>query len=286
MKTRTVLIASAFTVLTTMAMGHVRPDRDPFPKEETIIRAKASGKMILTGSGTFGDRHVAGFLDRNFIVQSDAMDTEGAFLSIYDRNGRLVHRVVNDPTYPYELAAKIKRGLDSETQYYPLLRRFKGGERSADLLRNVIIGADDADDVTNAPRLMQAYVDQLPEVPTESELAFVAAYTRHTGDPGFAYLLQRETQLDKLADIVFRDVFLPQVSNKYLDAGTWLTAVKARYPEALAPAMDRMMVELLERRGDRQALDAFVPGYISRCKDQLNAAQVDYYAGLVSGSSR
>ena len=281
MKTRTILSAFIFALLLMNAVAHEKINDVQLTKE-TIIRAKASGKMILTGSKTFGDRYVAEFLDRNFIVQSDVVGTEGAFLSIYDSNGRLVHRVINDPTYPYELAVKIKRGLNSETQYYPLLRRFNGGERSVDLLRNVIMGADDANDVVNAPQLMEAYINQLPEAPSESELAFVATYTKHIGDPGFAYLMQREVHLNKLADLIFQDVLLPQVSSKSFDASVWIKSAKDRYPQSLAPHLDRMLVELLEMRNDEDGLNAFIPEFMEVYKGELSDAQMAYYAGLVS----
>ena len=282
MKTKIVLTTSIAVLLAAVALAGEKPVNTTPLNKETIAEAKASGKMILTGSSSFGDRHISGFLERNFVVQPETTEEGTAFLSVYDSNGRLVHRVANDPIYPYELAVKIKRGLDSETQYYPLLRRFEAGERSVSLLQNAIIGADDTNDETNAPRLMQVYVNQLPDVPTESELAFVARYTKHTSDPGFTYLMEREVHLNKLADIIFEDVFLLQVSNKHLDTDMWLASVKARYPESLAPAMDRMMVELLERRNDQAGLNAFVLGFIQRSGEGLNAAQIAYYTGLMS----
>lgn len=282
MKTKIVLTTSVAVLLAAVAVAGENPVNTTLLNKETIAEAKASGKMILTGSNTFGDRHVAGFLDRNFVVQPETTEQGTAFLSVYDSNGRLVHSVVNDPTYPYELAVKIKRGLDSETQYYPLLRRFNGGERSDDLLQNAIVGAADANDEANAPRLMQAYLNELPTMPSESELAFVARYTQHTSDPGFAYLMQREAHLDKLAEIIFEDVFRPQMDNKHLNADTWLTAIKSRYPESLAPAVDRMMVELLEMRDDQEGLSTFIPVFIQRNGTELNAAQMDYYTGLAS----
>ena len=255
---------------------------DQYVKKETITQARAENKMILTAGSAFGDRHINGFLTKNFIVQYDAEAQSPESYSVYDSNGRLVHRVTGDPRYPYELAVKIKRGLDSETQYYTLLKRFNSGERSAGLLKNVIISANDAGDTEHAAQAMEAYLKQLPLIPAESELAFVAKYTNHTSGPGFDYLLERGSYLNEMAGLIFDDVFLPQVNQKQFHATIWLTALKDRYPKALAPHLDHMMVELLERRGDQKTLDAFVPDFIQQQRNQLNTAQVAYYKGLVS----
>ena len=287
MKTKTFLtLAMAAWLSAVVAAEQPNTDQhriaDQYVKKETIAQARAANKMILTAGSAFGDRHIAGFLTKNFIVQYDAEAQHPESYNVYDSNGRLVHRVTGDPRYPYELAVKIKRGLDSETQYCPLLKRFNSGERSATLLKNVIIGASDAGDTEHAARAMRAYIKQLPVVPSESERAFVTKYTNHTSDPGFAYLLASGTHMNEMADLIFQDVFLPQVSQKQVHATTWLEALKDRYPEALAPQLDRMMVELLERRGNKEALDAFVSDFIQRQQNQLNTAQRAYYKGLVS----
>ncbi len=252
------------------------------PVEKTLIEAKASGKMILIGNAAFGDRHVQGFLDRHFVVQHPGTQSETAYL-LYDASGKLVHRVTGDTKYPYELAVKLNRGLDTKTQYYALLERFENGERSVELLENAIIGATDAQDHVQTSGLMDAYLAAVGEHPSEEQLAFIAKHTENTTEPGFGYLAAKEAHLDKLAEIIFEADFAPLAAAQQVDLAKHVAAVKSNHPVAsLASRIDRMAIDLLDLRGDAEALRVEIPGFLAAHAGGLTDAQVAYYRGLAA----
>lgn len=288
MKTKAIVLASLITPLTSMALAS--PSDNPStgslgnkPMSEALIaQAKATGKLILVGDAQFGDKHISAFLDKNFVIQQTQADGPATAYLLYDSDGALVHRVVADVKYPYELAVKIKRGLNQSTQYYSLIERFEAGDHSVELLEEAIIGAFDAQDDTNGKRLMRSYLDALHVPMSDEQQAFVARYSRHTDDPGFAYLMERMAHPDKLVEIIFVDEYLPKVSSKGIDASGFSKAMKAKYPAAaLASHIDRATIEWLEMRGESDVLKAAVNTYIHQYRDELSPEQLAYYSALV-----
>ncbi len=283
MKAKAIVLAAliaplaGFTAITPFTnAAHNKP-----VSSELIVKAQATGKMILIGNAPFGDRHVAAFLDRNFVIQEPADQGETAFL-LYNTEGTLVHRVVGDVKYPYELAVKIKRGLNASTQYYTLLDRFESGDLSMSLLESAIVGATDANDHVAGKRLMQAYLSAMTADLTASQLSFVGRHTRSTADPGFACLLGNGQHTDKLVEIIFAEEYLSKVGDKHADASLLSESVKAKYPsDGLEMHIDRMAIEWLEMREDREPLKTAAREYVDRYKNALSTAQVRYYSGLV-----
>ena len=257
---------------------------------KTVKQAQSEDKFVLVvhtseGSGfdaLSNDRYISQFLDKHFLVKKQTNHSKVGSYLIYNEKGELVHRVA-DEKYPYELAVKIKRGLNINTQYYTLLSRFENGDRSVDLLTNLIVGATDAADHSNAPQFMQAYLETLPTQPSEADFKFVAQHTTQSTDPGFAFLMDHSAGIEKLADIIFQETFVSQVDDRNVDAMQLAEQTKAQYPlDALIKPIDRMSIELLEMREDWNELNHILPAYLSTHNEQLSAAEMDYYTGLLS----
>jgi hypothetical protein len=223
------------------------------------------------------DKHISQFLNKHFVIETQVADADIGCYLIYNQQRELVHRVA-DEKYPYELAVKIKRGLDDQTQYYTLLSRFESGDRSTDLLANLIIGATDAADSVNAPRFLQAYLETLPTPPTDADLRFIMRHTTRSSDPGFHLLLDRPIDVEKLAAIIFHETFTPYLNDKDVNVALLAGQTKAKYPiPALARHIDRMPIEFLEMREDWDELGT----YLHTNNLQLSPAQLEYYNGLL-----
>lgn len=281
------LVAILIAPILSVAATNAAVKRAPLSRE-IIAEAKASNKLILvTRQGTdatavFENKHVARFVNDHFVVEQQSdRHTRNSFL-IYNHNGELIHQVAYDPR-PYELAVKIKRALNPQTQYYTLLSRFGAGERTADLLENLVVGATDADDTQNAPLLMQAYLTTLGTEPTDAQLRFIARHTARSTDPGFALLLENPAHTEKLAKLIFREEFTIHLNDKEVDAIALAKQAKIKYPApALAQAIDQMSIELLEMREDWAALRSAVPAYVDRYYTQLSPELIGYYQWLAA----
>jgi len=283
---KTLMIVTVFAPLLGFAAGNTPEERTVNLSPKTIETAKAANKLILVASrganvpAIFGNEHVAKFVESHFVVERQSKGSGRGSYLIYNHDGELIHEVANDP-YPYELAVKIKRALQPETQYYTLLSRFNAGERGADLLENLIVGATDADDAKNAPRLMQAYLESLPAEASDAQLRFLAKHTSRSSDPGFAVLLEKGAHLEKLAELIFQEEFTPHLQDREVDAMKIAERVKDRYPHrALAQPIDRMAVELLEMREDWAALETVLPAYLDTYRTQLSPEMIGYYQWL------
>ncbi|GGG85172.1 hypothetical protein GCM10007415_18120 [Parapedobacter pyrenivorans] len=286
---KNLIIASALASL--LAVAGATQAKNIRPSKHTVEQAELENKLILVVShapqggnfsALFGDKYLSQFLNRHFVIEKHASKSDGDSYLIYDQQRELVHRVAGQK-YPYEVAVKIKRALDTRTQYYTLLARFDNGDRSADLLTNLIIGATDADDDTNAPRFMQAYLGTLSAQPTEADLRFIARHTTRSSDPGFTFLLERESGSTKLAGIIFQETFVNHLNDQVVDVVSLTSQAKSQYATpALASYIDRMPIELLEMREDWDALNKLVPVYLSTNSTRLSPAQVAYYNGLLN----
>lgn len=296
MKMKILIIALVSISLCNFAAGKARHE-GIHPSEQTIEAAKSANKLILVISQSHadmaidivGNKHTSRFLDEHFVIEKQTNPGEPDLYLIYNQQ-QLVHRVVNEP-YLYELAVKIKRALDPNLQYYTLLARFENGNRSAALLENLIIGASDAGDRENAPRLMQAYLKTQGLPMTPETIRLLARYTKTSSDPGFARLLTDITAADhvlgtgktaeKLASIIFDEAFAPYLGTKNVDLNALTEATKSAYPnEELAYLIEGMAIEFLEMREDWDALKSALPTYLSTYGNQLTEAKRDYYDWL------
>ena len=298
MKVKTLIIALVGIPLLNFAMGQKHDTTHP--SKQTIEAAQSSGKLILVisepvdgmATAILNNRHTSRFLDTHFVIEQQLNPNgQGAYL-IYNQQQELLHRIVHEP-YPYEMAVKIKRALDPDSQYYTLLAQFENGDRSAALLENLISGASDAGDRENAGRLMQAFLDTQESPLSPENIRFLAKYTKRSNEPGFALLLANTAVADdvlgagrtaeKLANIIFGETFAPHLNEKNIDLEALITQTKSAYPnKSLAFLIDGMAIQLLEMREDWEGLESALPVYLSTYGDQLSEAMRNYYAWLSS----
>ncbi len=297
LKTLTMALVSIPLLSFAVGNGHEKVIR---PAKQTVETAQATDKLILvisqSGTGMATDilenRHTSRFLDANFVIEQQTNPGVQDLYLIFNQRQELIHRVANEP-YPYELAVKIKRALDPDMQYYTLLARFDKGERSAALLKHLIIGASDADDRRNAPRFMQAYLDSQESPMTPATIRLLAKYTKASSEPGFALLLNDIAVADnvlgsgktaeKLAAIIFEEAFAPYLSKNSVDISTLTDNAKTTYPsENLRNLIDGLAIQFLEMRGDWDDLKLVLPAYLSNNGSQLSTAMRDYYNWLTA----
>ncbi|WP_257670778.1 hypothetical protein [Parapedobacter tibetensis] len=279
--------------------------------KEALAQARAEDKLVLVArfgaddgavrEKVLGNKHVKQLMDGHFVVVEETATAatkgrdaggKGPSYLVYDGSGALVHQVVGE-RYPYEFIAKIKKSLVPETRYHTLVDRFERGDRSAGLLEQLVAMATDAADTRNASRFMAAYLESLPEFYTPETLRFVLRNTQSSDMPGFALLLGnmeeagavlgKERVLEKLEAIILEEEFLSHVGDRKVDARALAAKVKAKYPQAaLESTIDRMALELLERREDWVVLQDAWMAHANRYAGQLAPQTKDYYTWLLN----
>ena len=297
MKLKTLIIALAAIPALTFAAGRGNGSV-VLPAKQSVEAAKAANKLILVISQShegmaadiLANKHTSRFLDTNFIVEEQTHANEQGRYLVYNQQRELVHQVAHEP-YPYELAVKIKRALSPETQYYTLLQQFDSGERSEALLEKLVIGASDAGDRENAPRLMRAYIDAQASPMAPEAIQLIAKHTTTSNDPGFGMLLADISAADdvlgagktaeKLASIIFDEVFAPYINEKNVDVKTLTAKAKSAYPNnEIAAHIDGMAIQFMEMREDWPGLKSALPIYLDAHGNQLTIAAHDYYRWL------
>ncbi|MGV3761169.1 hypothetical protein [Parapedobacter sp.] len=298
MKLKTLIIALVSIPMLNYAVG-AKHEEFIRPAKETVEVAKATGKLILvisqshagTATDILENKHTSRFLDEYFVIEQQLNpDTQNLYL-IYNAQEERVHRVADEP-YPYELAVKIKRALNPETQYYTLLARFDHGDRSVALLEKLITGTSDAGDMGNAPRVMQAYLDTQGSPMTPSTIRLLAKHTHTSKDPGFAILMAGMDAADDvlgmgktaeiLASIIFDEAFVPYLNKKNVDLETLIESVKSTYShKELAYLIDGMPIQFMEMREDWEGLKSALPIYLNAHGHQLSEAMRNYYSRLI-----
>ena len=296
MKVKTLIIALVSIPLLNFAIG--RKHNTIHPSKQTLEAAQSAGKPILVISGPdagmtagiLGNRHTSRFLNTHFVIEQQLNTGEQGMYLVYNEQGELVHRVAHE-AYPYELAVKIKRALDPETQYYPALARFESGDRSVNLLKDLIRDASDAGDHENVSRFIQAYLETGVAPVEEGTIRLLAKHTSASSDPGFTVLMANMAAADsvlgtgktaeKLATIIFREAFVPHLTEKNVNLDQLTEEVKSTYPgSGLSHLIDGMPIQFLEMCEDWAGLEAALPAYLSAHSDLLTESQLNYYVWL------
>ena len=299
MKLKTLIIALAVLPTLTHAVGN-QHEESVRPAKATVAAAEATGKLILVISrslaGTpdiLGNRHTSRFLDEHFFIEQQVNPGVQDLYLVYNTQREQVHRVAHEP-YPFELAVKIKRALNPDTQYDTMLGRFDNGDRSVAFLEKLMAGLSDAGDRENAPRVMRAYLDTQGSPWAPSTLRLLAKHTHASKDPGFAILMADMDAADdvlgtgktaeKLASIIFDEAFVPLLHKKTVDLENLTERIGSTYPHTeLAHHIDGMPIRFMEMREDWEGLKSALPGYLRTHGNRLSDAMRDYY-GRLTGS--
>lgn len=271
--------------------------------QEALVQARAENKLVLvakfrsndeaTKERIFNNKHVKQLLAQHFILMEEAATKgDGPDYLVYDGTGSLVHRVIGE-RYPYEFIAKIRKALIPETRFDAMVARFEQGDRSAVLLEQLVEMATDAGDSEGASRFMTAYLEAQECVYAPETLRFILRHTRSSDMPSFRLLLANLAEaaaatgddrvVEQLSTIILKEEFLSHVDVRKVDVHALVARVKVKFPQtALSAMIDRMALELLERREDWPALQEAWVNYANRYVGQLDAQTKDYYAWLLN----
>ena len=128
----------------------------------------------------------------------------------FDPNGNLVHRSVG--AGPAEMfLSKSANALNSETQYYTLLKQYESGKKDSSSLRKMALAAQDAYDMENAAKIANEYLATQSNLFTKENLQFIQGFTEKSSDKGFAILLNNQDKADAVLGKVRSAFILQQI---------------------------------------------------------------------------
>ena len=95
---------------------------------------------------------------------------------IFDQNGKLVHRIVGASQSGEEFVAKAKEALDPSKQYYPMLAKYKAGQKDSTFLYNLAIAALHAYDDETGPQVVNDYLATQKDIYTPKTLNLLQSF--------------------------------------------------------------------------------------------------------------
>ncbi|MDB5144544.1 MAG: hypothetical protein JWQ66_3257 [Mucilaginibacter sp.] len=135
----------------------------------------------------------AGMLDKSYQVNSFP-----TFL-FFNPEGKLIHRAQGFHDAK-SFTTIVVAATNPNRQFYTLLEKYPTGKLTFDEQRNLAIAANSLDSVSIAKKVTFAYLQVLPpdSVYTKLNVNFLSKVSESSVDPGFAFFLHHDTEINKL----------------------------------------------------------------------------------------
>ncbi len=224
MKKFIVFLAFLSTLTTLSAQGIT------FEKEETawadvLKKAKAEKKIVFVDAYTtwcgpckqmskniFPQKEVGDVFNARFVnAKIDMEKGEGPELAkkygvrayptyiFVNGDGELVHRSLG--SMPAEKFIDVgEAASDPERQFYSLKKKYEGGERGADFLKNFAYACESAQETTMLPTVVDAYLATQKDWLTKDNMNFILKFGTSIQSPMFAFMVKNQDAFAKELD--------------------------------------------------------------------------------------
>ncbi len=224
MKRFIVFIAILSTLTTLSAQGIA------FEKEETawadiLKKAKAENKIVFVDAYTtwcgpckvmsktiFPQKEVGDVFNARFVnAKIDMEKGEGPEIAkkygvrayptyiFVNGDGELVHRSLG--SMPAEKFIDVgEAASDPERQFYSLKKKYEGGERGADFLKNFAYACESAQETTMLPTVVDAYLATQKDWLTKDNMNFILKFGTSIQSPMFAFMVKNQDAFAKELD--------------------------------------------------------------------------------------
>ncbi len=111
-------------------------------------------------------------------------------------DGELVHKSLG--SMPAEKFITVgEAAADPERQFYSLKKKYDGGERSADFLKNFAYASESAQETALIPKVADAYLATQKDWMTKENMAFILKFGTSIESPLFAYMVKNRAAFEK-----------------------------------------------------------------------------------------
>jgi thiol-disulfide isomerase/thioredoxin len=187
-----------------------------------LDKAKADNKLVFVDAYTswcgpckrmakdiFPQKAVGDVYNAAFInVKMDMENGEGPAIAMrygvkayptymfINGNGELVHRGLG--AMPLEKFIAVgKAASNPETQFFALKKKYEGGEKAADFLKNFTFSCSDAQEDALADEVANAYLKTQKDLSTDDNVVFIYRFAKKVDSDAFQYWLKNRGVFEK-----------------------------------------------------------------------------------------
>ncbi|MEO8568681.1 MAG: thioredoxin fold domain-containing protein [Ginsengibacter sp.] len=212
---------------------------------------------------------------------------------VFDANGNIIHRFVGSSPAD-EFLSGVKKSINPETQYYPLLAKYKNGKKDQEFLRNLALSSFDAYDRESAREISNEYLATQTDLYTKDNLEFIKKFTKSSGDNGFDILIQNPDKVDAVlgkgtAASVIQPVIFREITFKYLPADgkanpDWnkiYAIIAKKYPAQANEAIAKAKVIWYQSSRDWNNYQTAIVNYMNKYGGTASPEELNNYAWTV-----
>ena len=216
---------------------------------------------------------------------------------VFDQNGTLVHRIVGASQTGDDFIAKAKEALDPAKQFYPMLAKYKAGQKDSAFLYNLSIAALHAYDDKIGAQAVNDYLTTQDDIYTPRTLNLLQSFTQSSKDKGFQVMLQHPEKVDAILGkgvaengvnrIIFYEEVVPVLFNRYAPiAGepNWnklKDSIQAKYPTKADEVLAYSKVLFYLNRQQWNDFGPAIVAYMKNYSDNVSQSDLNEYAWTV-----
>jgi thioredoxin-related protein len=293
-------------------------------------KAKAEGKYVFVDAYTtwcgpckymaaniFPMDEVGSFFNANFInvkIQIDSTSKDPADIKtwyadahdfansykirayptylFFDPQGNLVHQFLGSSDAKTFLN-KAEQALKPETQYYPLLKKYQGGEKDPVFLRKFALAAVNANDEENGKKAFEEYLATQTDLYAKENAELIWMLTSTTADKGFKVMLDDPKRFDEILGkpgateqkieelIMYNDVLPFMFVVTKPDFAKLEANLTEKYPKHAKKLTAKSKMLYYQQKQQWANYPAAVNEYISKYGINLSAEELNEYAWTV-----
>ena len=270
-----------------------------FPKEEVgnLMNANfINVKMQLDSTENDNEEVKSWYATGHTIANEYNIMAYPTFL-IFDQNGQLVHRIVGASQSGEEFVAKTKEALDPSKQYYPMLAKYKAGQRDSTFLYNLAIASLHAYDDKTGPQVVNDYLATQKDIYNPKTLNLLQSFTQSSQDKGFTIMLQHPDKVNAVLGkgvaenqvnrIIFYEEVVPVLFNKYAPiAGepNWnklKDSIQVKYPSKADEVLAYSKVLFYLNRQQWNDFGTAIVAFMKSYGDNVSQSDLNEYAWTV-----
>ena len=233
------------------------------------------------------------YADGHKIEQKYSVKAYPTYL-FFDPNGEIVHRAVGSCSAMLFIS-RAKKALDSETQYYTLLNKYKSGQKDSAFLRKVMLSAEDAYEKEEAQKLLAKFLEiNKDNIYTKDNLQAIRNLTTHSSDKGFRIMMEHADKVDvvlgkstaeqQVANIIIGEEIAKTKPELPYKKPNWLTmsAIIDQYYPTLSPkAVAITKLKWYEYAKDWINYQIAVDEYVKQFSSDLSLPELNQYAWTI-----
>lgn len=158
---------------------------------------------------------------------------------IFSSQGELVHQIIGGHN-PKDFIANVKKAFDPETQYFTLIKRYKGGDRNPNLLKTLVSEAEANGDKKLKSKALSVYLASQDNLLTKENLEFSAKFTTSSKSQGFNIIFKNQRKVDSimgkgaankiLSAIIIKEEFSPSFAKGIVDFDRLSARARSKHP--------------------------------------------------------